>query len=242
MFLRQVVLVLTAVASLAAVQAADSVPPQPLDPLTAAERQRLGQTMQRERQRIIERRPQVQSRITAETLVRAPAAPQLLLLERRHDKSITGRRADAYYYDYANDETTHLVISLTTGAILSVDLMTGTQLPLIEAEVTRAFDVLLANPRERRSLAQAFSEITGEAFVDRSQLKFKAFVFHPDTVADGLVAAARNCGVHRCAQLLIYTHDNVALDLSPIIDLSRARVLQNLELRARSLALRETLQ
>ena len=117
--------------------------------------------------------------------------------------------------------------------------MRGTQLPLIQAEVERAFDVLLANPANVDPWPRRFKKITGEAFVDRNQVNFKAFVFHPDTVADGLVAAARNCGVHRCAQLLIYTHNNVALDLSPIIDLSRARVLQNLELRAQSLARRE---
>ena len=67
MYLCQVALVLTVVAMHVAVQAEESALPQPLDPIAAAERARLGQTLQHQQQRIVERRPQAQRRITAET-------------------------------------------------------------------------------------------------------------------------------------------------------------------------------
>lgn len=168
-----------------------------------------------------------------------PGEPVLLLLERRRIKGSTERLADAWYYSYPRNETTHKVIDLTAGVVRSAEIVIDMQLPLIDAEINRAFDIVLASTGDRRSLENAFREVTGNEFTDRSQVSYKAFVFHPDTVADGLEPDARRCGLHRCAQMLLYTHDNVALDMSPVVDLSTSRVLQNLELRAQAIVRRE---
>jgi len=168
----------------------------------------------------------------------APPAPQLLLMERRRDKGASARLADAWYYNYQYNETTHKVVDLTSGSVVSSEVVIGTQLPLVETEVTRAFDILLASGPDRRALEQAYKAITGKRFEKRTQVSYKAFIFHQDTVVDGLTAAARRCGVNRCAQILIYTHDNIALDTAPVVDLSTSQVLQNLELRAREIARR----
>ncbi len=167
-----------------------------------------------------------------------PLDPQLLLMERRRDKGAALRLADAWYYDYELNETIKKTIDLASGDVLSSEVVIGTQLPLVEAEITRAFDVLLASAPDRRALEQAYRAVTGKRFEDRSQVSYKAFIFHPDTVVDGLVPAARRCGVHRCAQMLIYTHDNIALNTAPVVDISTSRVLQNLELRAREIVRR----
>lgn len=168
-----------------------------------------------------------------------PTEPVLLLLERRRVKGASERLADAWYYSYDSNETTHKIIDLTAGSVRSTETVIDLQLPLIDAEISRAFDIVLGSSTDRRALELAYRQVTGTEFADRSQVSFKAFVFHPDTVADGLEAAARRCGVHRCAQMLLYTHDNVALDMSPIVDLSTGRVLQNLELRAQAIVRRE---
>ena len=168
----------------------------------------------------------------------APLDPQLLLMERRRDKGAALRLADAWYYDYDHNETIRKTIDLASGEVISSEVVIGTQLPLVEAEITQAFDVLLASAPDRRALEQAYRDVTGKPFKDRSQVSYKAFIFHPDTVVDGLMPAARRCGVHRCAQMLIYTHDNVALDTAPVVDISTSRVLQNLELRAREIVRR----
>jgi|GEM_PF-1319694 len=167
-----------------------------------------------------------------------PLDPQLLLMERRRDKGSVLRLADAWYYDYEHNETIRKTIDLSSGDVLSSEVVIGTQLPLVEAEITQAFDVLLASAPDRRALGQAYRAVTGKRFKDRSQVSYKAFIFHPDTVVDGLMPAARRCGVHRCAQMLIYTHDNIALDTAPVVDISTSRVLQNLELRAREIVRR----
>ena len=168
-----------------------------------------------------------------------PTQPVLLLMERRRIKGSTERLADAWYYSYPRNETTHKIIDLSTGAIRSSQIVIDMQLPLIESEIGRAFDIVLASAGDRSALENAYRQVTGSEFTDRSQVSYKAFVFHPDTVQDGLQSDARRCGNHRCAQMLLYTHDNVALDMSPVVDLSTGRVLQNLELRAQAIVRRE---
>jgi len=173
---------------------------------------------------------------------RAAATPDetvLLLLERRRDKGSNERLADAWYYSSPRNETIHKIVDLTRGEVRSQEVVIDLQLPLVDAEIRRAFDIVLASEVYRKALQAAFLQVTGSHFADRSQLSYKAFVFHPSTVQDGLEPDARRCGLHRCAQMLLYTHDNVALDMSPVVDLSRGKVLQNLELRAQAIVRRK---
>ncbi len=217
------------------------------DGLNSSEEQRAMQALRAE---IVESRleSRSESQVTASRIASSvgqsshpdvPDEPQLLLMERRHDKASSQRLADAWYYGYLYNETIHKTVDLASGQVLSSEVIIGTQLPLIDSEIARAFDVLLASAPDRRALEAAYFAVTGREFLDRSQVSYKAFVFHPDTVVDGLTADARRCGINRCAQMLIYTHDNIALNTSPVVDLSSARVLQNLELRAQAIVRRE---
>lgn len=212
-----------------------SARPQVMDGMHAAEKSRAMRALERSGS-AAQRQALGTNRSTQD--LAAPAEPQLLLMERRHIKGTTQRTADAWFYSYPNNETIHKIVDLETGTVLSSQIVIGTQLPLVEAEISRAFSVLLASRDDRRALEVAYRAVSGEEFVERSQVSYKAFVFHPDTVVDGLSRAARRCGTNRCAQMLIYTHDNIALDMSPVVDLSTGKVLQNLELRAQAIVRR----
>ncbi|MBT8149118.1 MAG: hypothetical protein KJO24_04260 [Gammaproteobacteria bacterium] len=99
------------------------------------------------------------------------------------------------------------------------------QLPLIADEVQRAFDIYLQS-NYRQQLANAYREATGQALIDIGKVHFKAYVFHASAHPSRLNKAAKQCGKKRCAQLLLYTHENISLQLMPVVDLSRGKVLQ----------------
>ncbi|MGB5326392.1 MAG: hypothetical protein WBN40_13350 [Pseudomonadales bacterium] len=153
--------------------------------------------------------------------------PALLLLEKRpRDKNNAGLRlADAYYYDYRRNETIHCIVDAETGEVHEQRRVVDLQLPLTKDEIQRAFDTLLQS-RHRNALARAYSNATGQALIDINKINFKAYVFHASANSARLNRAAKRCGRLRCAQLLLYTHENIALNFTPVIDISRGIVLQ----------------
>jgi len=60
------------------------------------------------------------------------------------------------------------------------------------------------------------------------QLQHKAFTFFSDSMPDVVNNATISCGAQRCAQLLLYTHDNIVFEVSPIVNLSAGLVTQRL--------------
>ena len=167
------------------------------------------------------------------TIVRMAASTQEVLLVERHQESKdaykTGhwpRRGDAYIYDYATDTLTYALINLETGQVDAKQETQFVQLPLTEGEIARALDIAYADEALRTKLAALFFAVSGEPLRDLSQLNVKAFVFRADSIPEDLNGAARQCGLHRCAQLLIFTHDDVAFEMQPIVDLSFGQVVQ----------------
>lgn len=157
------------------------------------------------------------------------AEPVLLLVERRlveRNAPDAARLADVYSYDYSNDSLIHTVVDVATGEVRARELLRGVQLPLIAAEVERAAAIVMSDERTRERLEQAYLAVTGQKLNDISDIDFKAFVFHADTLPAALTRDSAMCGVHRCAQMITYTRDNISLDVSPIIDLSNNRVTQ----------------
>lgn len=153
--------------------------------------------------------------------------PALLLLEKRpRDKNNTDvRLADAYYYDYRRNETIHCIVDAETGEVHQQRRVVDLQLPLTKDEIQRAFDILLQS-QHRNALARAYSNATGQALIDINKINFKAYVFHASANSARLNRAAKRCGRLRCAQLLLYTYENIALNFTPVIDISRGIVLQ----------------
>jgi len=210
--------------------------PQPLDGLHGTEKARALRSLGRSHgvDKAVVRAQQSSAAAAA-----VPTEPVLLLLELRREKGSVERLADAWYYSYPRNETIHKIVDLASGEVRSEEVVIDLQLPLVDAEISRAFDIVLTSAAHNKALQTAYLQVTGARFLDRSQVSYKAFVFHPDTVQEGLEPTARRCGLHRCAQMLLYTHDNIALDMSPVVDLSTSRVLQNLELRARAIVRRK---
>lgn len=153
---------------------------------------------------------------------------ELLLMEPRvKDKSAPDTNdADVYIYDYATDEVIHMIVDMNDRKVRKRERVRNLQLPLVEAERTRALDIAFGNEENKRAIGEEFFETTGRTLDSVRQIKYKAFVFLAASVSEQKAQNVRSCGMHRCAKLLLYTADNIALDLSPIIDLSSERVLQ----------------
>lgn len=195
------------------------------DPMNHAERQAAARHAERRAQKWRGRRAAGTGNLAAQAAGTPPDELQLLLVERRPSKNALVRQSDLYQYDYTRDELVHSVVDLTSDRVLSSERSQGVQLPLVPVEIAWATSVLMSSPTERRMVRRAFRQITGQRLTDIAQIDFKAFVFHASSGIDQSAALAQQCGLHRCAQLLLYTKDNVSLDLSPIVDLSTGVVI-----------------
>ena len=165
-----------------------------------------------------------------------PSRPIELLLIERHEESAETyrqkswpRRADTYYYDYNSDRLIHYVINLESKAIDQINVSQSVQLPLTRNELQNAIRLVMEDITLRRTLNAEFERVTdGQQLTSAEQLQIKGFVFGSDVMPDRVNEATQPCGLHRCAQLLIYTQDNIVLELLPIVDLSRQLVTQDL--------------
>ncbi len=191
-----------------------------LDPLSAAEMERA-----------IQQASSAPSVATTRQLVNNASTPppERLLVERHlNAKGETARLADVYTYDYASNETIISVIDLDTNKILSSKREKNLQLPLTDNELKRASDLIFADDEQRSLLDAEFKRITGKTLTDPQQLQVKAFVFHASSLPEQLNDASKQCGLHRCAQVLLYTADSVVFEVSPIVNLSAGVITQNI--------------
>lgn len=155
---------------------------------------------------------------------------ELLLVERRLiDKEQTPQRlADVYHYDYNNNETIHTIVNLDTQKVISTRRHQRLQLPLNENELQRSSDIIFTDSEQSALIKNEYQRITGKYLSSPKQLNIKAFVFSADTLSEELNPASQQCGLHRCAQVLLYTHDSIVFEISPIVNLSAGIVTQNI--------------
>lgn len=153
---------------------------------------------------------------------------ELLLIERdrSEDKKSGARRANAFVYDYQTDETIIYRIDAATHKILSSVRKKNMQLPLTEAEIKRTVDLIFSDKETFALIANEYQRITHKALNSPNDLQAKAFVFTADTLPEQLNLASQQCGLHRCAQILLYTHDSVVFEVSPIVNLSAKLITQ----------------
>ena len=135
------------------------------------------------------------------------------------------RRAEVTLYDYDSDRRSVATVDLESGQVESVFVVSGGQLPLTDAEVARAFDLVFADPASAARLRANFARVASRPLRDPGELEVTGFVYLAESMPDRNSAETALCGRHRCAQLLVRTADDVALEL-PIVDLSRERVLE----------------
>jgi hypothetical protein len=161
----------------------------------------------------------------------AESRSELLLIE-RHQETKTDmrsgnwpRRADLYTYLYDSDTLLHAVVNLATGQVDSVETSQNVQLPLTQNETSSAIQLLLADATVMANIARQYQTITGtELTQPETQLKLNALIYRADAMPNANPGAAA-CGLHRCAQFLIATQNDVVINLLPIVDLSLGAVV-----------------
>ncbi|MEE9493361.1 MAG: hypothetical protein V3W04_08300 [Gammaproteobacteria bacterium] len=156
---------------------------------------------------------------------------ELLLIERRpadkNQPSANGRLADVYTYDYRSDTLNHSVINLENNQIMDSEDLKEVQLPLTKNEIDRARSIVSQDTILRGLLEREYLKITGKPLQSLDQLEVKAFVFLASSMPGQLNQRSRQCGLHRCARLVMHTQERIALETAPIIDLSTTTVSQH---------------
>ena len=100
------------------------------------------------------------------------------------------------------------------------------QLPLTANEIERTVKLIFADKETFELISNEYQRITEKVLSSPKDLEAKAFVFTADTLPEQLNKASQQCGLHRCAQILLYTHDSVVFEISPIVNLSANLITQ----------------
>lgn len=155
---------------------------------------------------------------------------EVLLIERHEQKGApkSQRYADMFIYDYATDELIESLVDLNSSHVISTQRKQYIQLPLTENELKRTKQIVFADEDERQVLENEYLRITSKQLTDISELNIKAFVFTADSMPNRINEASKLCGLHRCAQLMLYTQENIVFEITPIVNLSRNIVTQRI--------------
>lgn len=138
------------------------------------------------------------------------------------------RLADIYTYDYGQNILHKAVVSLESNKLLSLDQDKEIQLPLTENEIQKAVKILMGSEDEFKLILKEYQQITGKPYTSQDQIEIKAFAFWGDSLPGVSNSASLKCGLHRCAQILIYTPELVAFEVSPVVNLSTKKITQNI--------------
>ena len=134
----------------------------------------------------------------------------------------TGREAAFYFYDYRTDELVKQVVDVTAGRVTGSFRAKDMQLPAADREVATALDLVLAAP-VGADVKALYTKVTGKPWTSKDQLKVEAHVYR----ARPADTEARECGRHRCLQLVARVTDGPFVDLNDIIiDLSGRTVVR----------------
>jgi len=134
----------------------------------------------------------------------------------------TGRDAAFYFYDYRADELVKQIVDVTGGKVTGSFRAKDMQLPASDREVATALDLVLADPvgADVRAL---YTRVTGKSWSGEDKLAVEAHTYR----ARPADTAARECGRHRCVQLVARVTDGPFVDLNDIIiDLSGRTVVR----------------
>jgi Cu2+-containing amine oxidase len=155
---------------------------------------------------------------------------EVLLIERHQQKGAPQgqRRADVYIYDYQTNELIESLVDLNTSEVLNTNRKQGVQLPLTTKELARAKQIVFDDEDERQILEHEYQRITSKPLTSTAELNIKAFTFTADSLPNRVNEASKYCGVHRCAQLMLYTGENIVFEISPIVNLSEGVVTQRI--------------
>ncbi|MEV5491430.1 Tat pathway signal sequence domain protein [Streptomyces bobili] len=132
------------------------------------------------------------------------------------------RRAEVTFYDYKDDTLVTRTVNLDTGKVEATGSGQGVQPPLSRAENTEAATLLIADPLGA-GLRADYKDATGKALTSPDQLQLSSMVYR--AVPGAQPAAFDDCGIHRCARLLLKVKNGPWIDTrSLVIDLSTRKV------------------
>jgi len=202
-----------------------TLPAASMDPLS-------GDEISAAREAVVQQEPVVRVARSRSPVEDEGNGEEVLLIERhiseKGSPDSSKRLSDVYTYNYQANQLVRYVVNLDSNEVESITRTQGDQLPLTEAEVQRATEIVFNDAEELGLLNQQYQQRTGETLTDADQLEIKAFTFLAASLPGQLNEASKQCGIHRCAQLLLYTADRVVFEVSPIVDLSEKRVTQNI--------------
>lgn len=130
------------------------------------------------------------------------------------------RRMSVLYYDYKAEKVLQYVVDMDAAKIEEVTTAKGVQPAPTELETDVAYDLLLA---ETDAVADEYTELTGEALTDGSEVAVSAHSWTGGPATD----AAPECTTDRCVQVLVQTPDGPYLTTTPyVVNLSAQTVTQ----------------
>ncbi|MFF3439974.1 hypothetical protein [Streptosporangium sp. NPDC002721] len=146
---------------------------------------------------------------------------KLLYVERDDDKDSSGRRADAYLYDYGGDRLIVRTVDLGRGEIVRETVARGVQPPPSKEEETTAAGLLLSHPAYGKVARDAYVKAGGGPPRSAADLGLRGLIFVPS----GESGPAGECEVHRCLRLFVRLPDGTWLDTSRmVVDLSAKKI------------------
>lgn len=192
----------------------------PYDPLTEEELRETNSVV-----RQAELKPEVNS-------AEAPTREEVLLVQRLDTGKVTKgknagpRQSETFIYNYDSDTLRRVMVDLSTNRIEAVEEMQNVQLPLTASEIERALDLVRTDPVIGQTIREQYKNATGTDLSGLEQLQHKVFIFQADTLPNQVNEASQLCGLQRCAQVLLFTEEKMAFEITPIVNLSQEKIIQ----------------
>lgn len=164
-------------------------------------------------------------RQSARTVTGAPGPEPLTVdladpLPADTDPDKAPRRADVYFYNYADNTLVKRVVNLTAGVLERSSQAPGMQPAPSRAETAEALKLLVAAPSGGPLKAQ-YKAATGTELAGPEQLDANGSSY----IADVGDTATAQCGAHRCLILFVKVRGGVYLDTTrTVVDLSARAV------------------
>ena len=171
---------------------------------------------------------------TQDNATAAEAPPrEVLLLTQRFDggkvaagQAAPPRQSESFIYDYDRDILRHIIVDLATGEVASVEEVQDVQLPLTQGEIEQALDLVFNDEVASQAIFEQYRAATGTSLGSLDELQQKVFIFKADTMPNRINEAAQACGIQRCAQVLLFTQEKVAFEITPIVNISQGEIAQ----------------
>ncbi|WTW99111.1 Tat pathway signal sequence domain protein [Streptomycetaceae bacterium NBC_01309] len=131
------------------------------------------------------------------------------------------RRADVYFYNYADNTLVKRVVNLTTGKLERSAQAPNMQPAPSKTETAEALRLLVASPAGA-SLKAQYKSVVGSELTGPEQLEANgsSYIAGPGDKATG------QCGAHRCLVLFVKVRGGVYLDTTrTVVDLSARSVI-----------------